>query len=173
TLGGNIMRAELRGTFDQRALDERSDILRFETDAFTAPQEITGPVRAILYASTDGVDTDFMAKLSVIKADNRVMNLVDGVLRGRFREGYEREVLMAPGEVYRLELDLWATSYRLAPGERLRLDITSSNFPRLARNLNTGEPFGEGVSFRVANQSVYLDRRRASHVMLPLIPTDP
>ena len=173
TLGGNIMRAELRGTFDQRALDERSDILRFETDAFTAPQEITGPVRAILYASTDGVDTDFMAKLSVIKADNRVMNLVDGVLRGRFREGYEREVLMAPGEVYRLELDLWATSYRLAPGERLRLDITSSNFPRLARNLNTGEPLGEGVSFRVANQSVYLDRRRASHVMLPLIPTDP
>ena len=83
------------------------------------------------------------------------------------------EVLMAPGEVYRLELDLWATSYRLAPGERLRLDITSSNFPRLARNLNTGEPLGEGVSFRVANQSVYLDRRRASHVMLPLIPTDP
>ena len=173
TLGGNIMRAELRGAFDQRALDERSDILRFETEAFTEPQEVTGPVRAVLYASTDGVDTDFMAKLSVIKADNRVMNLVDGVLRGRFREGYEREVLMAPGEVYRLELDLWATSYRLAPGERLRLDITSSNFPRLARNLNTGEPLGEGVSFRVATQRVYLDRRRASHVMLPLIPTGP
>ena len=173
TLGGNIMRAELRGAFDQRALDERSDILRFETEAFTEPQEITGPVRAVLYASTDGVDTDFMAKLSVIKADNRVMNLVDGVLRGRFREGYEREVLMTPGEVYRLEVDLWATSYRLAPGERLRLDITSSNFPRLARNLNTGEPLGEGVSFRVASQSLYLDRRRASHVMLPLIPTGP
>ena len=173
TLGGNIMRAELRGAFDQRALDERSDILRFETEAFTEPQEVTGPLRAVLYASTDGVDTDFMAKLSVIKADNRVMNLVDGVLRGRFREGYEREVLMAPGEVYRLELDLWATSYRLAPGERLRLDITSSNFPRLARNLNTGEPLGEGVSFRVATQRVYLDRRRASHVMLPLIPTGP
>ena len=113
-----------------------------------------------------------MAKLSVIKADNRVMNLVDGVLRGRFREGYEREVLMAPGEVYRLELDLWATSYRLAPGERLRLISRAATSPACTKP-KYGEPLGEGASFRVANQSVYLDRRRASHVMLPLIPTDP
>jgi putative CocE/NonD family hydrolase len=170
TLGGNIMRPELRGSFDQRPLDGREDILRFETEVFDAPMEITGPVRAVLYAATDGVDTDFMAKLSVVKADGRVMNLVDGVLRGRFREGFEKEVLMTPDKVYRLELDLWATSYRLAPGEKLRLDVTSSNFPRLARNLNTGEPFAEGVAYRVATQALYLDERRASHVMLPVIP---
>jgi len=164
------MRPELRGSFDQRPLEGREDILRFETEVFDAPMEITGPVRAVLYAATDGVDTDFMAKLSVVKADGRMMNLVDGVLRGRFREGFEKEVLMTPDKVYRLELDLWATSYRLAPGEKLRLDVTSSNFPRLARNLNTGEPFAEGVAYRVATQALYLDERRASHVMLPVIP---
>lgn len=173
TLGGNIMRPELRGSFDQRSLDGRKDILRFETAALEAPLEITGPLRAVLYVATDGPDTDFMAKLSVIKADNRVMNLVDGVLRTRFREGYEREVLLTPGEPVRLELDLWATSYRLAPGERLRLDITSSNFPRLARNLNTGEPFGEGVASRVAQQTLFLDASRPSHVVLPVIPPSP
>jgi putative CocE/NonD family hydrolase len=173
TLGGNIMRPELRGSFDQRPLDGRTDILRFETAALEAPLEITGPIRAVLHVATDGPDTDFMAKLSVIKADNRVMNLVDGVLRTRFREGYEREVLLTPGEPVRLELDLWATSYRLAPGERLRLDITSSNFPRLARNLNTGEPFGEGVASRVAQQTLFLDAARPSHVVLPVIPPIP
>jgi len=173
TLGGNIMRPELRGSFDQRPLDGRTDILRFETAALEAPLEITGPIRAVLHVATDGPDTDFMAKLSVIKADNRVMNLVDGVLRTRFREGYEREVLLTPGEPVRLELDLWATSYRLAPGERLRLDITSSNFPRLARNLNTGEPFGEGVASRVAQQTLFLDAARPSHVVLPVIPPNP
>jgi len=173
TLGGNIMRPELRGSFDQRPLDQRTDILRFETAALEAPLEITGPIRAVLHVATDGPDTDFMAKLSVIKADNRVMNLVDGVLRTRFREGYEREVLLTPGEPVRLELDLWATSYRLAPGERLRLDITSSNFPRLARNLNTGEPFGEGVASRVAQQTLFLDAARPSHVVLPVIPPNP
>jgi len=173
TLGGNIMRPELRGSFDQRPLDGRTDILRFQTAALEAPLEITGPIRAVLHVATDGPDTDFMAKLSVIKADNRVMNLVDGVLRTRFREGYEREVLLTPGEPVRLELDLWATSYRLAPGERLRLDITSSNFPRLARNLNTGEPFGEGVASRVAKQTLFLDAARPSHVVLPVIPPNP
>lgn len=173
TLGGNIMRPELRGSFDQRPLDGRTDILRFETAALEAPLEITGPIRAVLHVATDGPDTDFMAKLSVIKADNRVMNLVDGVLRTRFREGYEREVLLTPGEPVRLELDLWATSYRLGPGERLRLDITSSNFPRLARNLNTGEPFGEGVASRVAQQTLFLDAARPSHVVLPVIPPNP
>lgn len=173
TLGGNIMRPELRGSFDQRPLDGRTDILRFETAALEAPLEITGPIRAVLHVATDGPDTDFMAKLSVIKADNRVMNLVDGVLRTRFREGYEREVLLTPGEPVRLELDLWATSYRLAPGERLRLDIASSNFPRLARNLNTGEPFGEGVASRVAQQTLFLDAARPSHVVLPVIPPNP
>ena len=173
TLGGNIMRPELRGSFDQRPLDGRTDILRFQTAALEAPLEITGPIRAVLHVATDGPDTDFMAKLSVIKADNRVMNLVDGVLRTRFREGYEREVLLTPGEPVRLELDLWATSYRLAPGERLRLDITSSNFPRLARNLNTGEPFGEGVASRVAQQTLFLDAARPSHVVLPVIPPNP
>ena len=173
TLGGNIMRAELRGSFDQRALDHRNDILRFQTAPFQGPFEITGPVRAMLYVATDGSDTDFMAKLSVVKNDGRVMNLVDGVLRAHFRNGFEKVMPVIPGEIMELDIDLWATSYQLAEGESLRLDITSSNFPRLARNLNTGEHFADGVKTRVATQQVFLSKEYPSHVLLPVIPKDP
>jgi putative CocE/NonD family hydrolase len=132
--------------------------------------EITGPITAVLYVSSSAVDTDFMAKLIVVKEDGRAFNLVDGVMRTRFREGYEQETFLTPGEVVRLELDLWATSYALAPGERLRVDITSSNFPRLARNLNTGAPFATGTTAVTAEQRIFFDRDRASHLVLPLIP---
>ena len=172
TLGGNIMRPELRGPFDQAPLDGRADILRFQSEPFTTRTEITGPVSAVLYVSSSAVDTDFMAKLIVVKEDGRAFNLVDGVVRTRFRDGYERESLMSPGEVIRIELDLWATSYAFAPGERLRVDITSSNFPRLARNLNTGAPFAEGSSTMAAEQTLYFDRSRPSHLVLPIIPNE-
>lgn len=170
TLGGNIMRSELRGPYDQAPLDNREDILRFQTAPLETRMEITGPITAVLYVSSSAVDTDFMAKLIVVKEDGRAFNLVDGVMRTRFREGYEQETFLTPGEVVRLELDLWATSYALAPGERLRVDITSSNFPRLARNLNTGAPFATGTTAVTAEQRIFFDRDRASHLVLPLIP---
>ena len=170
TLGGNIMRPELRGPFDQSPLDEREDIVRFETEPFEAPTEITGPSRAVLYATTSARDTDFMAKLVVLKADGRSLNLVDGVIRARYRDGYEAQKLLEPGRAYRYELDLWATSYLLAPGDRLRLDVTSSNFPRLARNLNTGAPFAQTTKMVVAEQAVHVDAERPSHLVLPIVP---
>lgn len=172
TLGGNIMRPELRGPFDQRPLDEREDIVRFETEAFSEPTEITGPIKAVLYATTSGRDTDFMAKLVVVKEDGRAFNLVDGVIRARYRNGFEVPELPEPGQSYRYELDLWATSYVLAPGEKLRLDVTSSNFPRLARNPNTGAPFARTSEMMAVDQSIHVDAERASHVILPFIPRD-
>lgn len=170
TLGGNIMRPEVRGAYDQAPLDERADILRFVSDPVDAPMEITGPIRATLYASSDARDTDFMAKLIVVKADGRAINLVDGVIRARYRESFREAKLLTPGEIYPFDLDLWATSYELAAGDRLRLDITSSNFPRLNRNPNTGAPFAETTELRKARQTIYTGARYPSQLVLPLIP---
>jgi putative CocE/NonD family hydrolase len=170
TLGGNIMRPELRGPFDQRPLDEREDVLRFETAPLEEPMEITGPVRAVLWAASSAPDTDFMAKLVVVKADGSAWNLVDGVIRARYRNGFETPELMAPGSPQRFDLDLWATSYLLQPGDRLRVDVTSSNYPRLARNPNTGAPFGTTTELRPADQTIFVGGERASHLVLPVIP---
>ncbi|MEE4279233.1 MAG: CocE/NonD family hydrolase [Halieaceae bacterium] len=170
TLGGNIMRPELRGAYDQTPLDERKDILRFVSAPFETRTEITGPIRATLYAASDARDTDFMAKLIVVKDDGRAVNLVDGVIRARYREGFDKPRLLEPGEVYEYDLDLWATSYELSPGDRLRVDISSSNFPRLNRNPNTGAPFGETTEMRSARQTIMANRRYPSRVILPIIP---
>lgn len=170
TLGGNIMEPTLRGPYDQSPLDERDDVLRFVSEPFTEPTEITGPISAELYATTDAKDTDFMAKLIVVKADGMAFNLVDGVIRARFREGFEEEQLIEPGETYKYTIDLWATSYLLSPGDRLRVDITSSNYPRLARNLNTGAPFAMTSDTKVATQTIHLGSDHPSRVILPFIP---
>lgn len=170
TLGGNIMRPALRGAFDQAPLDDRKDILRFRSNPLPSAMELTGPIRAVLHVSSSAPDTDFMAKLMVVKPDGRAINLVDGVLRTRFREGFDKEVMLTPGEPAKLDIDLWATSYRFDPGDRLRVDISSSNFPRLARNLNTGATFARTDKMKVARQTLYLDSERPSYVVLPVIP---
>ncbi|MEE4107955.1 MAG: CocE/NonD family hydrolase, partial [Halieaceae bacterium] len=170
TLGGNIMRPEVRGAYDQAPLDARKDILRFVSEPLDEAMEITGPIRATLYASSDARDTDFMAKLIVVKADGRAINLVDGVIRARYRESFREATLLEPGEIYPFELDLWATSYELSAGDRLRLDITSSNFPRLNRNPNTGAPFAETTELRTARQTIYTGPAHPSQLVLPVIP---
>ena len=170
TLGGNIMEPTLRGPYDQSPLDDRDDVLRFVTEPFTEAMEITGPISADLFAETTATDTDFMAKLIVVKPDGMAINLVDGVIRARFREGFEEERLIEPGNVYRYTIDMWATSYLLSPGDRLRIDVTSSNYPRLARNLNTGAPFAKTSQMKVARQTLHLSRDYPSSVTLPVIP---
>ena len=170
TLGGNIMESTLRGPYDQSPLDDRDDILRFVTEPFAQATEITGPIHAEIYAASSAKDTDFMAKLIVVKPNGEAINLVDGVIRARYREGFEAPKLIEPGEVYKYDIDLWATSYVLSPGDRLRVDITSSNFPRLARNLNTGAPFAETSEMEVAKQEIYMSAEFASRVILPVVP---
>lgn len=170
TLGGNIMEPSLRGPYDQAPLDGRDDILRFLTSPFGERTEITGPIRAEIYAASSATDTDFMVKLVVVKPNGVAFNLVDGVIRARYREGFEEPKLIEPGKVYKYDIDLWATSYVLSPGDRLRVDITSSNFPRLARNLNTGAPFAQTTEMQIARQTIYLSRDNASRLVLPVIP---
>ncbi|MEM1187532.1 MAG: CocE/NonD family hydrolase [Pseudomonadota bacterium] len=170
TLGGNIMRPELRGAYDQKPLEERSDILRFVSPPFEESTEITGPIRATLFAASNATDTDFMAKLMVVKPDGKAINLVDGVIRARYRKGFSEPELIEPGTVYEYDLDLWATSYELSMGDRLRVDISSSNFPRLNRNPNTGAPFGETTEMRSARQTIMASSRYPSRIVLPVIP---
>nr|WP_246462693.1 CocE/NonD family hydrolase [Pelagicoccus albus] len=170
TIGGNIMRTQVRGPRDQRPLDDRKDILRFSTAPFEEKMEITGPLTVNLYASSSAKDTDFMAKLVVVRPDGFSFNLADGVIRARYRQGFEQPVLIEPGEVLLYEIDVWATSYVLQPGERLRVDITSSNFPRLNRNPNTGAAFGETTEMQSATQTIHLSETYPSHIVLPVIP---
>ncbi len=170
TLGGNIMEPTLRGPHDQRPLDDRRDILRFLTEPFAEETEITGLLSAEIHASSSAVDTDFMVKLVVVKPDGFSFNLVDGVIRARFREGFEQEQLLQPDTVYPYLIDLWATSYLLQPGDRLRLDVTSSNYPRLARNLNTGATFARTTEMEVARQTIHMSEQHPSRLILPVIP---
>ena len=111
-----------------------------------------------------------MAKLVVIRPDGTSSNLVDGVIRARYRDGFDEPRLINPGTVYKYTIDMWATSYLLAPGEKLRLDVTSSNYPRLARNLNTGAEFAKTSKMKIARQTIHMSEASPSKVILPIIP---
>ncbi|MDH3680220.1 MAG: CocE/NonD family hydrolase [Acidimicrobiia bacterium] len=169
TLGGNNLIIDM-GVRDQRPVEERRDVLVFTSDPVDQPLEITGPVIVELWASSSAADTDFTAKLVDVHPDGYAMNLLDGMIRARYRESASDPVLLEPGTPYRFRIDLWATSTVFLPGHRIRLEISSSNFPRFDRNLNTGQPFGQGASAVVANQTVYHETERPSAVVLPVIP---
>ena len=130
--------------------------------------ELTGPITAHLSFSSSALDTDVTVSLVDVFEDGSANLIQDGILRCRYRNGLDRADLMVPGEVYALEVDIWSTSYVLAPGHRLRVEISSSNFNRYDRNLNTGEAFGQGSDPVVASQTVFHDASRPSFVMLPV-----
>lgn len=158
------------GPRDQRAVERRADVLVYSSDPLAEDTEVTGPVRLVLYVSSDARDTDFTGKLVDVHPDGRAMILTDGILRARYREGLDRQVLMTPGEVYRLEIDLVATSNVFRAGHRIRLEVSSSNFPRFDRNTNTGGVIArEGAAdFKVATNRVHHDAVHASHLVLPV-----
>ncbi len=169
-------RSELVACCDRRHLAERADVLVFQTSVLERPLEVTGPVVVKLWVTSSAVDTDFTAKLIDVyppggDADGFAMNLTDGILRMRYRDSRERPVLMAPGKVYAIEFELQATSNLFAAGHRIRLDISSSNYPRFDPNPNTGEPLGVGGGPVAAENVVYHDASRPSHVLLPFIAT--
>lgn len=157
------------GVFDQTEVEKRSDVLVYTSDELTEPLEVTGPVRVHLVASTSAPDTDFTAKLVDIEPQGYARNVCDGVVRARFRSSLREPSLVAPGEPVEYEIDLWSTSHVFAPGHRLRLEISSSNFPRYDRNPNTGEPFGTANNVVVAQQEVFHDAARPSRIMLPVV----
>ncbi|MBA3824748.1 MAG: CocE/NonD family hydrolase [Ktedonobacterales bacterium] len=172
TVGGAFLMHPLfqNGPQDQRPIERRSDVLVFTSAPLTADTEVTGPITVTLFAATDAPDTDFVARLVDVHPNGFARNLTDGIIRGRFRNGFAQEQLLTPGEITQFTLDLWATSNVFRAGHRIRLDITSSNFPRWDRNLNTDAPYGEGTESAVATQTIVHDRTHPSHVVLPIVP---
>jgi putative CocE/NonD family hydrolase len=160
------------GPREQRLVEARPDVLVYTTDVLDHDVEVTGPISVELWACSSAPDTDFVARLVDVYPDGRAYNLTDGILRARYRFGAESEQMLTPNQPERLLIDLWATSNVFKAGHRIRLQVTSSNFPRWDRNPNTGHAFGtDGVEdLVVAQQTILHDADHPSHVVLPLVP---
>ncbi len=160
------------GPRDQRPVEGRSDVLIYSTPALAQDLEVTGPVKLELFASSSAVDTDFTAKLVDVAPDGFAQNLTEGIVRGRYRDSQEQPGLMNPGQTYKFIVDLWSTSSVFRKGHRLRIEISSSNFPRFDRNLNTGEDIASGRKPVAANNTVYHDAEHPSVLILPVVATE-
>jgi uncharacterized protein len=158
------------GPFDQRPNEARADVLVYTTTPLENDLEVTGPVTLDLYVASSAVDTDFTGKLVDVWPDGFAQNLADGILRARYRKSPEHAEFMNPGETYRLRIDLWATSNVFKTGHRIRLEVSSSNFPRFDRNLNTGENPGWSTRLTKATNTVYHDRDHPSALILSVMP---
>jgi hypothetical protein len=159
------------GPLNQRHLETRDDVLCYTSSRLDQPIDIAGTVALTLYVSSTAPDTDFVAKLCDVHPDGRSIVVCDGSLRTRYRCGFNLEVALEPETFVALTLDLGEIAWRFAAGHRLRLDVTSSNFPHLDRNLNTGHPLGtdrEGVS---ATQVIAHSATKPSHLTLPILPS--
>lgn len=191
TIGGNISSGRgimLQGAWDQRGgehvwngtdpipLSARNDVLVFQTEPLENDVEVTGEISVNLWASSSAVDTDFTAKLIDVYPPNPDfpggfdLNIGDGILRARFRNSLKQERLMKPGTIYRMTIKLYPTSNVFKRGHRIRVDISSSNFPRFDVNPNTGEPLNNHRSMVTATNTIHHDRSHPSHIILPVIP---
>lgn len=172
TIGGRLCcgQAIPPGPADQRPNETRPDVLVFSTPPLTEDTEVTGFITLELYASTSAVDTDFTALLVDLDQNGYARFLTDGIVRARYRESAKQASLLTPGKIYQYTIDLWATANVFKAGHRIRLYVSSSNFPRFNRNLNTGEDIiGSSRSVR-AHQTIYHDGDHRSALILPLIP---
>ncbi len=159
-----------QGPFDQGAVEQRSDVLTFTTDPMPSDTEITGPTEVSLWAASTAPDTDFTAKLVAVAPDGSTVNLNNGIIRAAFRDSLEHPTPIVPGQPYRYTIKIWPTSYQVPAGSRVRLEISSSDFPQYAPNPNTGEPFGQSAAVQGATQTIFHDAEHPSSVVLPIIP---
>ncbi len=157
------------GSFDQRSIEARPDVLVYTTDPFPDGVEVTGTIDITLFVSSDARDTDFTVKLIDVYPDGRAYNLDETIQRVRYREGYGRQVVMEPGRVYEVKLSPLSTSNWFGPGHRIRIEVSSSNFPRFDRNLNTGGDNWSESKGVVARNSVHHSRRYPSRIVLPMV----
>jgi hypothetical protein len=157
------------GSYDQTKIEMRDDVLVYTSAALKKGLEVTGPLEVVLQVSSTAADTDFTAKLVDVYPDGRAFNVQEGALRMRYRAGFDRNLRMAPGEIYPVRLDLHVTSNYFGPGHRIRLEISSSNFPRWDRNLNTGGNNYDETEFIVARNSVHHAPERPSYIVLPIV----
>lgn len=176
--GGYDQRGDPRfyGCTDSLPLAARSDVLAFETEPLEEAVEVTGPLTVVLWAASSAVDTDFTVKLIDVHPPNPdypagfAQNLSDSIIRARYRDSREEATLMEPGVPYRFEIVMYPTSNLFAAGHRIRLDVSSSNFPRFDVNPNTGGALGADRTWVVAENAVYHDAAHASHIVLPVLP---
>jgi len=173
TIGGPLCCEALStgiGPQDQRPAEGRRDVLVYTVPAFAKDTEVTGPVSLDLYVSSSAVDTDFTGMLVDVWPNGFAQNLTSGILRLRYRKSAQRAELAIPGKTYRIKLDLGATSNVFLAGHRLRLEVSSSNFPRFDRNLNTGEEQAHATRMIKATNVIYHDRGRPSALIVPIVP---
>jgi len=158
------------GPMDQRPVEQRGDVLVYTSGVLTQDVEVVGPVQVVLYVATSARDTDFTAKLVDVFPDGYARNLSDGILRLRYRNSLERPELAAPGEVYRITVDAGVTGNAFLKGHRIRLEVSSSNFPRFDRNPNTGGVIADDTRLLKATQTVYHGREHPSRLLLMVVP---
>lgn len=171
--GGNVCctgNAVQAGSFDQRRMETRQDILVYTTDPLAEGVEISGPVEVTLHLSSDVRDTDLTVKLLDVDREGKAWNLDETIQRVRYREGYDREVMMEGGKVYRVVLGPLSTSNWFAPGHRIRIEVSSSNFPRFDRNLNTGGRNYDEATGVVAHNVIHHGRQYPSQVTMTVVP---
>jgi len=157
------------GPYDQQQVEKRKDVLVYSTPPLKENTEVTGPVSALVYASSSAVNTDFTAKLVDVYPDGRAIRICEGIIRADHRNPQEQPSLIEPGRVYPFRIDLWATSNVFLKGHRIRVEISSSNFPRFDRNLNTGNYFATDTTMVKATQVVYHNKENPSCIILPII----
>jgi hypothetical protein len=164
--GGNAM-----GPRDQRQVELRDDVLVYSTPVLDRPVEVTGPIELRLFVASSARDTDFTGKLVDVYPDGRAMILTEGILRARYRDSFTEPELLEPGKVYELWLNLWATANVFLPGHRVRLEVSSSNFPRFDRNSNTGGEITRETAdqYQPAINRIFHDAEHPSRLILPII----
>jgi putative CocE/NonD family hydrolase len=158
------------GPMDQRPVEKRADVLVYSTPPLREDMEVTGPIEVVLYASSSAPDTDFSAKLVDVFPDGLARNLTDGILRARYRKSLAKPELLKPGEVTAFKIDVGVTSNVFLKGHRVRVEISSSNFPRFDRNPNTGLPIADEKELRTAVQTIHHDHAHESYLKLPVVP---
>jgi putative CocE/NonD family hydrolase len=158
------------GPADQRPNENRPDVLIYSTGPLAREVEVTGFIQVRLFAATSAVDTDFTALLADVEPSGYARFLTDGIVRARYRKSTAQAEPVAPGEVNEYKIDLWATSNVFKAGHRIRLYVSSSNFPRFNRNLNTGEATLGATRIVTARQSIYHDAQHPSALIVPVVP---
>jgi len=158
------------GPMDQGLVESRRDVLVYTTRPLQRDVEAIGPVQVVLYVATSARDTDFTAKLVDVFPDGRARNLTDGILRLRYRNSLEKPELAKPGEVYRIAIDAGVTGNMFLKGHRIRVEISSSNFPRFDRNPNSGGKVSDAAKLNKASQTVYHDAKHPSALVLTVVP---
>jgi len=154
---------------DQRPIELRNDVLVYSGPQLEAEVEVSGAVKVLLYASSSARDTDFWAQLTDVFPNGFSMHLTEGIIRGRYRKSLEVPELLHPGKISEFNIDLWITSNLFAKGHRIRLDLSSSSFPKYDRNPNTGHEFGRDSGTIVADQKIFHGPENPSYIQLPII----